>query len=249
MKPFYEAGGITIYHADCREVMPTLDYEATVVTDPPYGQTSLPWDRWVEGWLMAVSCRSLWCFGTLRMFMDHAAEFKAAGFKLSQDVIWEKHNGSGFARDRFKRVHEQPSHFYRGAWDDIYKATVTTPDATARTVRRKGRPPHMGHIESAVYESFDGGPRLMRSVIRVRSTHGYAEHPTQKPLGILTPLIAYSVPRLGGCVIDPFCGSGSHLIAAAQHGARAIGIEIDERNCEIAARACAGGELFRQAVS
>jgi site-specific DNA-methyltransferase (adenine-specific) len=107
----------------------------------------------------------------------------------------------------------------------------------------------MGHIERGSYESFDGGPRLMRSVIRVRSTHGFAEHPTQKPLGILSPLIAYSVTTISGCVVDPFCGSGSTLIAAAQHGAQAVGIEIDEKNCEIAARACAGGELFQEAAA
>ena len=245
MKPYYEQNNVTIWHGDCREILPTLDYDATVLTDPPFGQTSLPWDRWVSGWLEVLPFRSLWCFGTLRMFMDHADEFKAAGWKLSQDLIWEKHNGSGFAADRFKRVHEQPAHFYRGPWDGIFKATVTTPDATARTVRRKQRPPHMGHIERGSYESVDGGPRLMRSVIKVRSTHGYAEHPTQKPLGILLPLVEYSVPKIGGCIVDPFAGSGSHLVAAAQFGARAIGIEIDERNCEIAARRCAGGELFR----
>lgn len=245
MKPYYERDNVTLYHGDCRAIVPTLDYDAAVVTDPPYGQTSLVWDQWCDGWLMALPFRSLWCFGTLRMFMDHAGEFKAAGFRLSQDVIWEKHNGSSFHRDRFRRVHEQPAHFYRGSWASVYKSVPTTPDATARTVRRKQRPPHMGHIESGAYESFDGGPRQMRSVMRVRSTHGYAEHPTQKPLGILLPLIENAVPSIGGCVVDPFAGVGSHLIAAAQFGARAIGVEIDERNCEISARRLDGGDLFR----
>lgn len=246
MTPYFEADGVTIFHGNCLEILPALNGEAAVVTDPPFGQTSLPWDRWVSGWLAAVPFSSLWCFGTLRMFMDHADEFRAGGWKLSQDLVWEKHNGSGFAADRFKRVHEQPAHFYRGAWESVYKAPVMTLDATKRTVRRKNRPPHMGHIERGAYESIDGGPRLMRSVLQVRSTHGYAEHPTQKPLGILAPLIKYSVP-VGGCVVDPFAGSGSVLIAARQFGARAIGIEIDEANCEIAARRCAGGRLFREA--
>ncbi len=201
MTPYYEDAAVTIWHGDCRDILPRLD-DAVVVTDPPYGQTSLPWDRWVWGWLEILRARSLWCFGTLRMFMDHAAEFPAAGWKLSQDLIWEKHNGSGFAADRFKRVHEQPAHFYRGSWVDIFKAPVTTLDATARTVRRKQRPPHMGHIGCGSYESVDGGPRLMRSVIRVSSTHGFAEHPTQKPLDILWPLIEYSVP-MAGTVVDP----------------------------------------------
>lgn len=244
MKPYFERDGVTLYHGDCREIAPTLDYDAVCVTDPPYGQTSLKWDQWVEGWLQACPFRSLWCFGTLRMFMDHADDFKAAGLKLSQDVIWEKHNGSGFAADRFKRVHEQAAHFYRGSWQHVYKHTVRVNHGGPRkTVRTRGLTPHTGAIGNTGYT--DDGKRIQRSVIRVRSTHGYAEHETQKPLGILLPLIENSAPKIGGCVVDMFAGSGSHLIAAAQFGARAIGIEIDERKCEVAARRIAGGVLFQ----
>lgn len=94
----------------------------------------------------------------------------------------------------------------------------------------------MGEIDEAgsAYESVTGGPRLQRSVIAVRSCHGLALHPTQKPVGIISPLIEYSCPP-GGLVLDPFCGSGSALEAAAISGRRAIGIEADERYCEIAA--------------
>ncbi len=76
--------------------------------------------------------------------------------------------------DRFKRVHELAAQFYRvgTAWAEIYNDVQTTPDATARTVRRKRRPPHTGHIEVDHYISEDGGPRLMRSVIYARNAHG-----------------------------------------------------------------------------
>jgi site-specific DNA-methyltransferase (adenine-specific) len=230
--PYYEDGSFTIYHGDCREVMaevrPPVD---VVIADPPYGDTSLPWDVAIYDWLEALPSNNLWCFGSLRFFMAH--DFH--GWRLAQDIVWEKHNGSSFHADRFKRVHEFVAQFYRGDWEGVYKQPQTTPDATARTVRRKTRPPHTGHIEAGSYTSQDGGPRLMRSVLRVRSEHGRAEHPTQKPVGILEPLIAYSCPP-GGLVLDPFMGSGSTLVAAKNIGRRAIGIEINERYCELAAR-------------
>ena len=75
----------------------------------------------------------------------------------------------------------------------------------------------------------------MTSVLYERSCHGYAEHPTQKPLGILRTLIEYSCPP-SGVVLDLFAGSGSTLVAAAENGCRAIGIEIEEKYCEIAAK-------------
>jgi site-specific DNA-methyltransferase (adenine-specific) len=243
VKPYFEDRGATIYLGDCREILPLLGGGVdAVLADPPYGDTSLDWDvrdlRWLAAAAPLVVARgSVWCFGSLRMFMAQAAGFEALGWRLAQDVVWEKHNGSSFHADRFKRVHEGVAHFYRAAtpWEEIYKAPVTTPDATARQVRRKKRPPHMGDIGEARYESEDGGPRLMRSVIFARSCHGYADHPTQKPVEVLRPLIEYSCPP-GGLVLDPTMGAGSTLVAARQLGRRAIGVEINERHCEAAAR-------------
>ena len=243
MKPYWSGDGIELYLGDCRDVLRDLPSADCVIADPPYGATSLPWDQWPDRWPAFVVSSSMWCFGSLRMFLEHRDEF--ASWKLSQDVIWEKHNGSSFHADRFKRVHEQPAHWYRGDWASIYHEVPTTPDATARAVRRKQRPPHTGHIEAGSYVSEDGGPRLMRSVIAVRSMHGQAIHPTEKPLGILEPLIAYACPP-AGLVIDPFAGSGSTLDAARQAGRRAIGIEVDERYCELAARRLDQGVLTPQ---
>jgi site-specific DNA-methyltransferase (adenine-specific) len=237
MTPYYTDEQVTIYHGDFRDVLASITVVPDLaIADPPYGQTSLAWDIWPVGWPdCLLGCRSMWVFGTLRMFMDHADEFSA--WKLSQDIVWRKHNGSHLFNDRFRRVHESIAHFYRGAWADVYKAPVRTADVTARTVRAKTKAPHLNHYEPSPYESIDGGPRLQRSVIDVHSTHGYAENETQKPVGILTPLIEYSCPP-GGLVLDPFMGAGSSLIAARDAGRRAVGIDIREDQCEIAARRC-----------
>lgn len=238
MRPYYADDQVQLYLGDSREILPALGVTADLtLADPPYGETSLTWDRWPTGWptLAATVSRSLWCFGSMRMFLEHHGDFTAAGWKLSQDIVWEKHNGSGFQSDRFKRIHENALHWYRGEWRDQYREVPTTADATRRTVRRKHSPPHMGEIGQGAYASQDGGPRLMRSVIEVRSMHGRAIHPTEKPVGILDPLIRYSCPP-GGLVLDPFAGSGSTLDAARQCGRRAIGIEADERYAEAAAK-------------
>ncbi len=68
-------------------------------------------------------------------------------------------------------------------------------------------------------------------------------HPTEKPTGILEPLIAYGCP-IGGTVLDLFAGSGSTLDAARLIGRRAVGIEMREDYCEIAAKRLAQDTLF-----
>ena len=206
-----------------------------IVADPPYGETSLPWDKWPDGWLQTVAgvTRSLWCFGSLRMYLAHAAEF--AGWKLSQDVIWEKQNGSGSDVDRFKRVHEQPTHWYSGDWRSVHHATpreAGQPRA-ATMYRSRAGGDHRGTIHAS--EVQQDSLRLARSVVRIRNLQGRAIHPTEKPTGILDPLITYACPP-GGLVADPFAGSGSTLDAARCTGRRAIGIELHEPYAEAAAR-------------
>ena len=235
-------GRVEIRVGDCRELLRAMPAESVdcVVTDPPYQQTSLEWDRWPDGWPTEVRrvlkpTGSMWVFGSLRMFMERRDDF--GGWRMAQDIVWEKHNGSSFHADRFRRVHEQAVQFYRddAPWSEVYKAKVVTLDAKARTVRKKAGPQrHLGSLaQDSLYQTEDGGPRLMRSVIAVRSMHGAAVHPTQKPLGIIQPLLQASCPP-GGMVLDPFLGSGTTAIAALEHGARFIGMEAREDYVTIA---------------
>lgn len=219
-----------------------------ILTDPPYQETSLQWDRWPPGWPALVRrvlkrSGSMWVFGSQRMFLTRAVEF--SGWKMAQDIVWQKHNGSGFHADRFKRVHECAVQFYRddAPWAEVYKQPQYTSDATARTVRRKRRPPHMGHIEAGSYASVDGGPRLMRSVIYARSEHGHARHPTQKPVAIVEPLLRYSCPR-GGLVFDPFGGSGTTAVVALQQGMSAIICEAKSEFLSVIADRVAENDIF-----
>jgi len=241
VKPYFEQGGIRIFHGDCREMAASLTTENVrcIIADPPYGETSLEWDRWPEGWPGALAAAfpqialSMWCWGSFRMFLERGAEIDKC-WTLAQDIVWEKHNGSGFAADRFKRVHEFAVQWYAGAWGGVFKDPQVTNDATERQVRRKHRPPHTGEIGESAYTSEDGGPRLMRSVFHVRSEHGRAVNPTQKPIGVIEPLIRYSAAP-GSVVLEPFMGSGTGLVVAKSLGLRAIGIDLREDQCEAAA--------------
>lgn len=247
---------IRILQGDCREVLAGLaagSFDACIA-DPPYGDTSLEWDSIVDGWIPAVArvlkpAASIWVFGSMRFFMGNRlrARLRACGFRYSQDIVWEKQNGTGFHNDRFKRVHEHAVLFYRGDWSEVYHQPQFTNDATARTVRRKTRPTHTGHIEAGHYVSEDGGPRLMRSVLKVRNEHGRAIHPTQKPLDLLAPLIRYSVPP-GGSFVVPFAGSGADLIVGQACGFDAVGVEKDPGHFAAASRRIASDAPLFAAV-
>ena len=231
---------LSMHFGDCREVLRgfasgTVD---ACITDPPYGDTSLDWDNCVEGWLEEVARvlkpnASVWVFGSMRFLAPLFADLAALGFKYSQDIVWEKQNGTGFHNDRFRRVHEHAVLFYRGAWADVHHDTQYTMDATAKTVRRKTRPTHTGNIEAGHYTSEDGGPRLVRSVLYMVNEHGRAIHPTQKPVELVRPLIRYSVP-FGGIVLDAFMGSAAIGVAAALEGRGYIGIENNRENYDAA---------------
>jgi site-specific DNA-methyltransferase (adenine-specific) len=236
----------TLHLGDCRQTLRAM-VDASVdvcITDPPYGDTSLEWDSIIDRWLDEVARvlkpnASIWIFGSMRFLAPLFGQLAALGFKYSQDVVWEKQNGTGFHADRFRRVHEHAVMFYRGAWADVHHDTQYTNDATAKTVRRKTRPTHTGHIEAGHYVSEDGGPRMMRSVLYVPNEHGKAVHPTQKPLELCLPLVRYSCPP-GGAILDPFMGSASIGMAARIAGRGYIGMEQDPEHFANAARRMAG---------
>jgi site-specific DNA-methyltransferase (adenine-specific) len=240
MGVYFADAAVTLYLGDMREIVPALEETVDcIVTDPPYAETTLGWDRWPIGWpsVAATATRSMWCFGSMRMFLERHAEF--ALWRMSQDVVWEKHNGSSFAKDRFKRVHEHATHWYLGAWSDVHRDVPRVPrTGPAKAVKNRTSTPHTGAISGGAY--VDDGLRLARSVLQFRSMHGRAIHPTEKPVELLDMLIRYACPA-GGIVLDPFAGSGSTAVAARASGRRAVLIEADERYCEAIAKRLSQG--------
>lgn len=253
MEPYYQDESVRLYHGDMREILPALRTSVDlIVADPPYGETTLGWDRWPEGWVGVAAnvTSSMWCFGSMRMWLTRGGGFTRY-WNLSQDVIgvdehgeliygdvtpvWEKPNGSGFASDRFRRVHEYAAHWYRGAWNWVYRQVPRVPAEreTGGKWRTRRQPAQTGAIDAGNYVS--DGTRMVRSVIRAAPPR-HRIHPTEKPVGsLLVPLIEYACPP-GGWVLDPFAGSGSTAEAARQLGRHTILIEADERYCQAIAR-------------
>lgn len=224
---------VRLITGDCREVMASEGPFDLIIADPPYADTTLAWDRRVHGWLQVAHSRlkptgSLWLFGSLRSYIGSASAIARARFRVAQDIVWEKPNGTGFAADRFKRVHEHAVQLYKAKtpWAEVFNDVQRTAAATTRKsarIRRPDRVPHGGSIAPMDY--VDDGTRIVRSVIRAPSVRG-GLHPTEKPASLLEVLIRSSCPA-GGLVGDFFAGSGAAGEACGVAGRNYIGCEID----------------------
>lgn len=243
--PYFQDEHVTLYLGDWRELdADALGSPELVLTDPPYGETNLKWDRWPDRWPSVLldkipDLSQMWCFGSTRMFLDHGHEFE--GWKLAQDVVWSKPRGRSTETDRFSRSHELALHWYRGLWRDLHRDVPRVPSENLRKgslSRGRGQVndgTRVKPIEGKRKDYEDDGLRIMRTVIASGPANVHANiHPTQKPLGVLEPLIRYSC-RPGGTVLDIYAGSGSTLDAARNVGRRAVGVEADEQYIERAA--------------
>lgn len=240
MKPYYDERGITLYCENYQNVLPSLESNLAdlLLTDPPYGTTNLQWDK-------AVDWRFFWpiveqickCYANMVLFSSGQFTHTLIASNRKQfryELIWEKPMPVGFlsANRRPLRAHENILVFNRS-----YQRSVYNPQFVKGKMHTRG---HAG-APSGHYRSVRRTPGVVtdkyhpRSILRFSKPLGPKSlHPTQKPLELMLWLVrSYSRPRQ--LVLDPFTGSGSTLVAARMTGRRAIGIEFDERYCEIAA--------------
>lgn len=239
MKPYYEKDGITIYHGDCREILPTLERESVdmIWTDPPYGHSNGDGD-------LAAS----------RIGVDGGR--KAALDKIQNDdhAAWEKLIpdflglaaqilkpdcccccccGGGGPSPSFARValwmDTAPlSFFHAVVWDKSARG-----NGLGWRYRRNYEFIMVAHLRGGKLAWADEGiavPNIVRT-----APEPNVLHPTTKPVSLVGRFIEWHT-RSGDLVLDPFMGSGTTLDAAKLMGRRAIGIEIEEKYCEIAVR-------------
>jgi site-specific DNA-methyltransferase (adenine-specific) len=218
VKPYYEHAGITIYHGDCRVIANTLGADL-VLTDPPYGvgatygqayddARDTYWEWFVPAVKQLRGCAPV-------MAMTH----RVTALKWLTDWdwcgVWHKPYGAGC------RVGNSP---VLPHWEPILLWGIhslgPSRDALADVIS----------INPERRGAGDGG-----SVGRERLAMESAAHPFPKPVALFSRLVKL-LSHDDTCVLDPFMGSGTTLVAAKNLGRRAIGIEIEERYCEIAAK-------------
>lgn len=200
--PYYQATGVTLYHADCRELLGSLGTFGLVLTDPPYGI------GYVNG------CKNIpyrTKFSGVRVIGDNEPFDPTALMGLAEKhILWGANhyanklpNSAGWlVWDKRCNTGSNAQSDCEFAWTDLL--------GSARIF----------------YHVWDGFRRQTeRNVPRV--------HPTQKPVALMGWCLTLAKNPVS--VIDPYVGSGTTLVACKQAGIPAVGIEIDERYCEIAA--------------
>jgi site-specific DNA-methyltransferase (adenine-specific) len=240
MKPYYDAKGITIYHARYHEVLPSLELNSIdcLITDPPYGTTNLHWDQPIDWrWFWPIIEQLCKCRANMILFSSELFTHTLIASNRKQfryELIWEKPTPVGFlsANRRPLRAHENILLFNRS-----YKNSVYNPQFIKGKMHQRGNmgapSGHYGRVRRTAGVVTD--KYHPRSILRFRKPLGSQSlHPTQKPLELMLWLVrSYSKPRQQ--VLDPFVGSGTTLVAARMTGRRAIGVDTDEGYCEIAA--------------
>jgi DNA modification methylase len=215
MKPYYEHAGIVIYHADCREVLAHIQADA-LVTDPPYGVgLGDCGDERAGAHGMKHEAYS--------DFVDSYENFVAEIVPRLNACLDAVKRGAVFTGPH---IHEQRKPDAIGG--------VYCPAGAGRTGWGfKSFLPVLLYGTAPEIHKGAKTPTAIRS--QEQPDKASKAHPVPKPLGWMRWLVRLAaLPR--EVVFDPFMGSGTTLRAAKDLGMRAIGCDLTERYCEIAAK-------------
>ena len=213
MTPYYSDDLVTIYHGDCREIDVTADL---LLTDPPYG---IKWNA--------------------KGRIGRPSSVKTAGGAYGRD--WGDIVGDDAPFDPTFLVALPVKR--RIIWGANHFAS-RLPDSGGWIVwdKKRGATAGRGFTGSDAELAWtDAGstvrlfPYFWDGFRREGEIHEHY-HPTQKPVALMRWCIGL-IPD-AQTILDPFMGSGTTLVAAKSLNRRAIGIEIEERYCEVAARRC-----------
>ena len=222
MKPYYQDDAVTIYHSDALDILPTLPAGSIdiTLTDPPYVIGAVSAGNMASkagGWADMMNS-ALW----------FAAWYREVARLLRHDgVFWSFCNWRSLPVVMRAAIDAQVPMTSLAVWDKEWIGPGGV----------QGLRPSYELIALMCRPGFVVEDRGVADVIR-HKTGGYKEHghPAEKPLGLVARLLTLSTLKPGALALDPFLGSGTTARAAKDAGLRCIGIEAEERYCEIAAR-------------
>ncbi len=238
MKPYYDQGGITIYHGETLDVLKALPADSCqgLITDPPYSSGgAFRADR------MQGTSNKYVQSGTIKSYSDFQGDNRDqrsfeywCALWLAQSLRICTSGAPGCVFTDWRQLPITTDAFQAGGWlwRGIY---VWDKTAACRPAFRR----FSQQCEFVVWgsrgpmaepEGVDSLPGLGR--VAVRSEEKF--HMSGKPIEIMTRIVSIVPP--GATLLDPFMGSGSTLRAAKDLGRQAVGIEIEEAYCELAAR-------------
>ncbi len=217
-QPYYEADGVTIYHGDCMAVMPGVVSVDLVLTDPPFFMPATHYQsrmKWQRQWGDTSVLATFWevvasaCVRSLRATGHFVTFCNHESYPVFYPITYSKF-------DYQKALVWRKGQVGLGrVWRNQFELLIAA------------------RWESSVF--YDDG-KLRSDVLDYAATRSTdRDHPVQKPEAMLADLVRVTTPE-SGLVLDPFMGSGTTLVAARNLGRKAIGIEIEEKYCEIAAR-------------
>ena len=257
-KPYYEdtKAGITIYHADCRDILPLLPDKSVdlVLTSPPYdnlrtyGGYNLNSLELPPLLISKVSGGGyvVWIVGdqvidgseTGSSFRQ-ALEFLSTGFKLHDTMIYVKDTIPAPQSNRYNQMFEYMFVLSKGKPKTFNAIKVKSKGYKPSASSSKRYPD--GHTEKLRYEQgadyrTDGNVWFYNVGFMKSAKESYIfEHPAIFPEALaLDHILSWS--NLSDIILDPFLGSGTTAYCAKKLGRKCIGIEIEEKYCEIAAK-------------
>lgn len=241
MKPYYEdaSSGIAIYHGDCLEISDALGDGtfALVLTDPPYSSgTRREGAKGVRKSMNRETSDAEW-FGTDCLTTNGFLWLMRACAREWRRLLVPGGHVLSFIDWRM-----MPALAGSIESSDMRHAGLLVWDKMLLGMGSCFRNQHELIVHFTKGVGREAARRDTPNVLRYSAIRN-GVHETQKPEELLERLILTTTSQ-GESVLDFFAGSGSTLVAAKSCGRRAVGIEVDERNCEIAANRVRQGVLF-----
>ena len=214
MKPYYEENGITIYHGDCRDILPSLPKVDLVLTDPPYGKLA---GASADGGSKAIGGKGFVEANKYDLSWDtytiNHPDLDLIFLHGMNYIIW----GANYFWDHFKPTNSLIvwDKKCQNGWDDTFSDGEIAISSYGKKL--------------TIYRQLWVGALKSGETVK-------RQHPTEKPPELMRWILGTYITEPFKTVIDPFMGSGTTLRAAKDLGKNCIGIEINEQFCDIAVR-------------